>query len=226
MATRRLVIGLLLVTLTFLAFPHETFAATYFYDQSYIGGGNCSGVSFSAPVLVTWSIPVGGTIRRFDQGSFSNSGFVAGTGSANANLAPLLSVGSVPYTYTVDYYVVDSTSTSIYQTKVVITCGAGNVLGVQIFNNYGASGPATAPAFAGPPVPSGFVLRTITCDVAVFNAPDGIPLPTGEKIKAGQTWFVNPESVAVTTNDLYPEWTEIFTSSVVNGYIPTACVGQ
>jgi len=80
-------------------------------------------------------------------------------------------------------------------------------------------------AFAGPAIPAGFVLRTIVCDVAVFNLASGTPLPTGERIRLGQTWYVNPKPVAVSNNAQYPKWTEIFTSGYINGFIPTACVG-
>ncbi len=84
---------------------------------------------------------------------------------------------------------------------------------------------APAGVFQGPAIPGGFVLRTITCDVAVFNTPGGTPLATGEKIKAGQTWYVNPTPVKVSNNALYPQWTEIFNSGQSNGFIPTSCVG-
>ncbi len=76
------------------------------------------------------------------------------------------------------------------------------------------------PVFNGPYVPSGFVLSTIICDVAVYNAPGGQPVPSSV-IKSGQTWFVNPEPVADAA-DVW--WTEIFTSGAVNGYVPTECV--
>jgi hypothetical protein len=77
---------------------------------------------------------------------------------------------------------------------------------------------------AGRPIPDGFVLRTIICEVNVFSEPDGTPVE-GARIKNGQTWYVNPESVSVKTNPKYPKWTEIFVSGETNGWIPTACVG-
>jgi hypothetical protein len=43
----------------------------------------------------------------------------------------------------------------------------------------------SAAAFAGPPIPAGFVLRTITCDVAVYDTPGGRPVGDN-KILAGQ----------------------------------------
>ncbi|MBX3082667.1 MAG: hypothetical protein KF716_13600 [Anaerolineae bacterium] len=75
--------------------------------------------------------------------------------------------------------------------------------------------------YAGPPIPAGFVLRTITCDVAVFDAPGGQPVGDN-RIKGGQTWYVNPKSVKAADGQA---WTEIFVSGTPNGYIPTKCVG-
>jgi hypothetical protein len=71
------------------------------------------------------------------------------------------------------------------------------------------------------PIPSGFVLRTITCDTAVYADPAG-SLVSGAAITAGQTWFINPTTV--TGGDGQP-WTEIFLAGVHTAYIPTACIG-
>jgi len=76
----------------------------------------------------------------------------------------------------------------------------------------------------GRPIPDGFVLRTITCTVAVFDAPNGNPV-AGATIKGGQTWYVNPVSVSVAGSAKFPKWTEIYVSGSTNGYIPTSCVG-
>lgn len=72
----------------------------------------------------------------------------------------------------------------------------------------------------GPGVPTGFVLRTIWCDVAVYNAPAGSPVGSAS-IRAGQTWFVNATPVAGSDG---ADWTEIFAGGRTNGYIPTVCV--
>jgi hypothetical protein len=71
----------------------------------------------------------------------------------------------------------------------------------------------------GPAIPSGFVLRTITCDVAVFNAPSGSPVGSN-RIRSGQTWYVNPEPKQANGKS----WTEIFVGGPITGWIPTACV--
>lgn len=76
-------------------------------------------------------------------------------------------------------------------------------------------------AYQGPPIPEGFVLRTITCDVAVFDTPGGQPVGDN-RIIGGQTWYVNPTPVTAPDGT---SWTEIFVSGTPNGYIPTRCVG-
>ena len=84
--------------------------------------------------------------------------------------------------------------------------------------------PVTAtpePVDRGPFIPAGFVLSTITCDVAVFDSPAGTPV-AGSVITGGQTWYVNPAPEEGADGE---EWSEIFTSGPVNGYIPTICIG-
>jgi hypothetical protein len=76
-----------------------------------------------------------------------------------------------------------------------------------------------APSFSGRGIPAGFVLRTITCDVAVFDGPGGTPVGSN-RLKAGQTWFVNPKTVTAADGE---SWTEVFVSGGVNGWIPTRC---
>jgi hypothetical protein len=79
--------------------------------------------------------------------------------------------------------------------------------------------PCSTTSIPGPTIPAGFVLRTITCDVAVFNAPDGSPVGSN-RIRSGQTWYVNPESKTANGES----WTEIFVGGPITGWIPTACV--
>ena len=88
-----------------------------------------------------------------------------------------------------------------------------------------ADDPCLPSAGLGPQIPSGFVMRTITCTVAVFDKPDGRALTTGERITAGQHWFVSLTPVKVTTNAKFPSWTEVFNGGYSDGFIPTACVG-
>jgi hypothetical protein len=88
--------------------------------------------------------------------------------------------------------------------------------------NLGGSVPPAPSGFVGPAIPGDFVLRTITCNTPVYAAAGGIPVPTGEKITAGQTWFVNPKPVTIGKTS----WTEFFDGGYINGFIPTACVGD
>jgi hypothetical protein len=78
----------------------------------------------------------------------------------------------------------------------------------------------TSTAVGGPPLPAGFVLKTITCDVAVFDAPGGQPVDSNA-IKSGQTWYVNPTPVEDAAGR---SWTEIFVAGYTNGFVPTDCV--
>jgi hypothetical protein len=80
-----------------------------------------------------------------------------------------------------------------------------------------SSGGSSAP---GPSIPAGYVLKYIACDVAVYSEPD-LGRPTSARIKAGQTWFVNPKVVKGKDGK---NWQQIFTSSSPDGYIPSACI--
>ncbi|MBX3065373.1 MAG: hypothetical protein KF726_20530 [Anaerolineae bacterium] len=96
---------------------------------------------------------------------------------------------------------------------------AGNGLPDEVYyvTSYDCAGlPSTAKG-----ITSGFELRTITCDVAVFDAPGGTPVSNGAKIIAGQTWYVNTKPVKGADGK---SWTEIYVSGDTNGYIPTYCV--
>jgi hypothetical protein len=81
--------------------------------------------------------------------------------------------------------------------------------------------PVSSADVPGPTLPGGFVLRMITCDTPVYNMAGGTPVATGETIKSGQTWFVNPKSVSAGS----ASWTEIFVGGWIDGFIPSACIG-
>ncbi len=70
------------------------------------------------------------------------------------------------------------------------------------------------------PTPAGFKLKTITCDVAVYDKPAGSPV-ADNTITNGQTWYVNPTPVQGTDGQ---SWSEIFVAGPINGFIPTSCV--
>jgi hypothetical protein len=75
-------------------------------------------------------------------------------------------------------------------------------------------------AISGPPIPAGFVQKTVTCNVAVYDAPGGKPVGSNT-IRSGQTWYVNPTPKKDAAGK---SWTEIFVAGYTNGYVPTSCV--
>lgn len=74
--------------------------------------------------------------------------------------------------------------------------------------------------FSGPSVPSGAELKTITCDVAVFDEPGGQPVGDN-RIKAGQTWYVLPGVKADAKGE---NWVQVFVSGFGLPWIPARCV--
>ncbi len=116
-----------------------------------------------------------------------------------------------------------------YQLQSPILVQAGNGDGNQnpsgapfAGSGYYAATPCVfaGPVAAGPGVPAGFVLHTITCTVPVFNTPGGSPVGSNV-ILGGQTWYVNPTPV---TDRFGRFWTEIFVAGPVDAFIPTPCV--
>lgn len=94
-----------------------------------------------------------------------------------------------------------------------------------VYDGVAYTGSADVPCLPpGPPqdvpIPAGFVLKTIVCDVAVYNQPGGGPVGSNA-IKNGQTWYVNPTPVAAADGQ---SWTEIFVAGKINGFVPTSCV--
>ncbi len=99
---------------------------------------------------------------------------------------------------------------------------AGNGLPQQTITQQSGtcSGLPTAGVYLAAPVPSGFVLRTITCDVAVYSSAGGTPVGDN-KVTAGQTWFVSTTPVQAADGQ---SWTEIFVAGLIDGFVPTSCV--
>ncbi len=93
-------------------------------------------------------------------------------------------------------------------TVVLSKCNGGSIVSQSA---GGTSGP-------GPEIPAGFVLRTITCNVGVYDAPGG-SVVSGAVVTGGQTWFVNPVPVKAAGKS----WTEIFVGGFTDGFIPTSC---
>jgi hypothetical protein len=108
--------------------------------------------------------------------------------------------------------VVQTSTNHYWRTFVTATCNGGVL-------TFSASSQEYFGPFSGPSVPKEFVLRTITCDVAVFDEPGGNPVGDN-RIKQGQTWYVSNESVKDKNGKL---WTAVFVSSFDIPYIPTEC---
>jgi hypothetical protein len=102
-----------------------------------------------------------------------------------------------------------------------VTSLAGNNL--PAFLQYVASGSCDGlpnGSFDGPGIPSGFVLKTITCNVAVYDAPGGKPVGDNA-VTVGQTWYGNPKPKKDAAGK---SWTGIFVAGYINGFVPTRCV--
>ncbi|HEX3050807.1 MAG TPA: hypothetical protein VHP83_09155 [Aggregatilineaceae bacterium] len=83
-----------------------------------------------------------------------------------------------------------------------------------------STGEIVASTFQGAPIPTGFQLKTITCDTPIYGQPAGSPVGANA-VKAGQTWYVNPTPVEGSDGQ---SWTEIFVAGPKNAYLPTSCV--
>ncbi|HEX3050452.1 MAG TPA: hypothetical protein VHP83_07345 [Aggregatilineaceae bacterium] len=105
-------------------------------------------------------------------------------------------------------------------TITLTTFSGDNYTGTSVTASFTydcTTGAATSGLYEAAPVPSGFVLRTITCDTPIYDTANGSPLISGEKVTVGQTWFVNPTAKG--------DWIEIFNNGYSNGFVPSSCIG-
>jgi hypothetical protein len=181
-------------TYTTLSFPGATTSSC---GNMYVGGGS---VTTEGPWTATFNAFDGnGTLLRTSSSSGGSGETYGAWGTESFDVQP---------------------AANPIRVTLVIDEGSGPVT----YFDQSADNPclpASGAGYAGPPIPSGFVLRTITCDVAVFDLPGGQPVGAN-RIRGGQTWFVNPVPVKTSAGE---SWTEIFVSGSPNGYIPTRCVG-
>ena len=90
--------------------------------------------------------------------------------------------------------------------------------GEQYFSAFPVN--CSASGFTGPSIPVGAELKTITCDVAVFDEPGGQPVGDN-RLKAGQTWYVLPGSKADASGQ---NWVQVYVSGFGLPWIPARCV--
>jgi hypothetical protein len=105
--------------------------------------------------------------------------------------------------------------------RVTLVSNAGNTLSQQTLWDFTGECPGLPSVAApGPAIPDGFVLRTITCDVAVYDRPAGAPVGNN-RVQGGQTWYVSASPIKGADGQ---SWTEIFVAGYTNAFIPTRCV--
>jgi hypothetical protein len=187
-----------------------------FVNVTFTGNGTCTNTTMTVPITNNWSVTSTVTLTYVEavNGSpttVSITTSLTGSGSGIGSTFNHISYSATqPYTYSFDLTYREGT-TVIGRASASFTC------------NGGIATLAVAPASVpGPAIPGGFVLRTITCDTAIYQAAGGNPVATGEHIINGQTWFVSPTPVKDAKGT---SWTEIFVAGYSDGFIPTACVG-
>jgi hypothetical protein len=183
----------LAVLFGFSAQPVQAFASVSAYSAG-CSSFSASGTS-NSPYVILWVEQASG-LPEYAVAVAVNNGTYSGS----------ISFPVFPEGTEVDYYVWGSPTTDISDWDN---------------EEYFVETLACQDGFSGPPIPAGFVLRTITCDVAVFDAPGGSPVGAN-RIRGGQTWYVNPKPASAPDGS---SWTEIFVSGYNNVYIPTRCVG-
>ena len=159
----------------------------------------------------TMSVPGIGSVLSFSENDSAGSGtFSYGINPGSYTVAP-----NTPVTVSITTYNNPNGGGGVANVSTaIINCSSGVLLSVT--NTNGSAGPN----LPGPGIPSGFVLHTITCTVAVYDTAGGKPV-SGATILSGQTWFVSPTPVKDNSGK---SWTEIFVGSALDGFIPTNCV--
>ncbi len=219
MNTRRLLV--LLAIICVVSFGLNTgIARAATYVLSYSGfSGTCSASGFILNATGYYNLATAVTIQgtttlngaSYDTYSF---GFSAGTLTFGTGFNRTFPTPQPTANWTFAFRsVVTAGGVSYWVSTTTLTCSGGSLSATNVSAAYVAS-------FEGPGIPAGFVLKTITCNVAVYDAPGGKPVGTNA-ITGGQTWYVNPTP----KNDAAGKsWTEIFVAGYNNGFVPTSCV--
>lgn len=240
----RKIVGLMLFLLLFvLVLPAA--ATVGDYQLSYEGGASCSSSSIYLPLRevievtalspYTFTVSVNGVVI----GSSSDTQIVGSYDSFYNAGVTFDSAVILPYTYqynlTQEDVLAQATAvcneeegepsvTVSYQRTAPVTpeTPAPPVTGGgETATQVPSSGSVTVPQIPSPSVPSGFVLRTITCDTPVYDRAGGQPVGSNRLVN-GSTWFVNPTAAQSSDGQ---SWTAVFTGGFRNGYVPTTCVG-
>ncbi len=75
-------------------------------------------------------------------------------------------------------------------------------------------------SFQGPPIPAGFVMKTVTCTVPAVQSPGGDVVPGINALVPGAHWYMSPTPVKDAKGKL---WTEVFLAGWNNAFIPAEC---
>ena len=181
----------------------------------YSGGATCDATSMIIPLAVTSDFasptPFTEVITLNGTTIDSHSGVQSGGHLSYAGV-----FGGTFTTQTFPYTVHDTATFPTFSVNIQGVCNASGSEPVVTIWFSGGSG-----SFDGPSVPSGYVQRTITCDTAVFDVPGGSAVGDN-RIKAGQTWFVNPTPKEDASGR---SWTQVYVSGYTNPWIWTSCVG-
>jgi hypothetical protein len=160
---------------------------------------------------------IGGVVV-YDEGTIAPLASGAPTSYAHTFAFPFSAAQpNATYTYT-HTWVSILNGVAVYTSRLSGTCnwtgGAFSPGGATITNLAGGS------AFEGPPIPAGFVLLTVTCNVAAVQSPGGPVVPNIKPLVPGATWFMSPKPVKDAKGKL---WTEVFLGGWNNAYIPAEC---
>jgi hypothetical protein len=213
----------------FLVTAPRTYAQEYFVRLTVTGIGTCTENEYRHPATIEWNVPPGTILNvttRVDgiivlQASAPSTLVGSGIDSSSLNANAYITAPGLNYSV-VDFVEFTTTELGVFSRSILTGTCANGVFTASIVNETvsGGSSSLSSTRFTGPTIPSGYAQSVITCDVAVFDAPAGSPVGNN-RIAAGQTWHVAPESVTAPDGSL---WRQVFVGGFQNPYIPDRCV--
>ncbi|HVO43401.1 MAG TPA: hypothetical protein VMT34_12290 [Aggregatilineales bacterium] len=235
-------IVIILSLILLLGTPQTGQAQSYYVQFTPSGAGSCSATGFSLPangVFALAATPPGYAVVDAINGAVvysANGGWFQS--SYGSNVLFFVQGGGFPTgssTYSFHRtFIFAYASAPFAQSDITFNCAGGAVTGYNISNsansapavvvppvsNPPAVVPGATPTYSNPGVPPAFVLRTIVCNVGVYETPNRNPV-AGATIYAGQTWFVSPIEVPDENGNL---WQAIYVGGQPYGYVPTSCI--